>query len=59
MNLKDPNRYLVTSSSLELQASKVLWDTYAFGYTVASIDKINIYHEDCVNREFGAFHGLD
>ena len=40
MKLKDTNRYVVASSFLMLQASKVPWDTVAFGYTVASIDKI-------------------
>lgn len=55
LNPKDPNKYLFSSSSLELQASKVLWDTDAFGYPVASIDKINFYHEYCPNTDFRAF----
>jgi len=60
MNPKALNRYVVDSSLLELQAQKVLWDTIAFGYSVASIDRINLYHEDCVNKDFEGFmHWVD
>tara|TARA_B100000787_G_C16173045_1_gene287523 strand:+ start:164 stop:952 length:789 start_codon:yes stop_codon:yes gene_type:complete len=49
------NRYKVHSPLLELSATKVPWDTKAFGYPVASIDLIKLYHEDCVNKDFEGF----
>lgn len=55
MKPKSLHKYVVDSPLLELQASKVPWDTFAFGYTVASIDKINIYQQDSINREFEGF----
>ena len=55
MNSKSLNRYVVDSSLLKLQASKVPWDTCVFGYPVASIDRINLYNQDCVNKDFEGF----